>query len=247
MSAVFSAAAIIFLGGCSGSSLERAIKSENFELMRLEVQEKNLTSSDSYKENKSKNLKEAEGMLSDRYYRKYTYSNNKLSLSEFDSYCFSYINAACSEPFREKIKAAEIKQNIKNRKNEKEREYSSSQAQSSPIRKIEKSLKPGDGSRLLSSPDLTGGDGNYYKVVLVVTDFRDGKIISWFPDFQGSSSMRMPRMGAVVKPIRLPEKLPFGSRLVVIGKYTENERFQLSNGRSVVVPVFEDAYLFQDN
>lgn len=106
-------------------------------------------------------------------------------------------------------------------------------------------VKPQDGTSLLGSPLLSGGDDRYYSFHTVITGMHGGEIYSWWPDLGQKLGSPMPLQGAIIKPIQMTSGLRMWDWVEVVGQYTKNVSITLGNGSTQVVPYFKNAYVFK--
>lgn len=210
------------------------------------------------KEKRETALKEAWELLSSTYVEDYlNLDRDKVTVRRFDNYCqkrmpdFSSSRVGgriCTDEARAKVKQVvnskrKAKAEAKARKRKEIRqEIKNGNREIDTLKEARAFHQPRRNNDILSSPNVSGGDGKFYEFSTELTEKSGDTIISWWPD----SSSRLPSVGAILTNIQHLEKgTRFNTPSLVIGKYVDNGTIPLTNGGSANVPVFENVYIFR--
>jgi len=198
------------------------------------------------------NLKADAVGIASSYYLDYFLSERsaEFTLKDFDNFCYGAISRRCSQETRKRILSIELEE----RKKREERLLAAEKLHREKLKSGLKTIKtrkdaeimysPKDGFSLLGSPNLLGGDNTYYTFKTFVTGYKNGEIISWWPEVDYSA----PRWGAVISGIQNNlDSANKGLEVYVVGKYVGNRRLHLGFGQFAIVPHFSDAYVFPVN
>ncbi|WP_055100657.1 hypothetical protein [Alloalcanivorax xenomutans] len=255
----------MFLGGCAAAQFDKDMGYRDWDSLESHLLAAQSDPKYRYKIGPER-LHAAKEALSQHYFRLYSDGNKHLNLGDFDDLCRQKIQSVCTQNTRDSVEGLRVhyagveKREREAREKEREQRAEEQAKRDARITALKSGkLKvtylwdaqhlhsPKDGSRLLGSPYLKGGDGKYYEFKTNVTDMRGGTVISWLPDYFtsiGSYRHSAPRWGAIIRPQKVPKNLTFGQEVTVVGKYTSNQRLPLVDGSSALVPVFSEAYIF---
>jgi hypothetical protein len=97
--------------------------------------------------------------------------------------------------------------------------------------------------QIMANPRVSGGDGKYYQVRTYLTGKEGDTLISWWPDSQYSTPGILAGL-VMPSPTYVQDGISFGGIVNVVGKYVANHAVTLVSGKTVIVPVFADSYIF---
>lgn len=248
----------LILSGCATTDmwfqetmLKRDLESGDIERIERAYRGKRLYASSSRATDELKGLvQKAHEVLSEEYLnRLMSEGEAKTSLSQFNAYCRNRIQTECTADTRQRMRSAEleilnryaaIRQRAAEANAEKVRsEIETGERPIQNISDVQLMYEPADGTMLLFSPRISGGDGQYYSFRTYITAPHGEHYLSWWPD-----AGIYERAGAVIlKPKMMFGNIRFGSEVTVVGKYLGNQTIPLANGGQATVPVFGEAYV----